>query len=93
MPCIKPKTVDHGEILNTGSIEPGDELQIQCHPDYQISSAVRVACISGDVYTTGNVHSPETLPVCLREFDFLVPLKHFIPMIKTHFLELSLALQ
>ncbi|KAL5260508.1 hypothetical protein ACHWQZ_G010591 [Mnemiopsis leidyi] len=64
VPCIKPETVVNGEILNTDPIQPGDEIKIKCLPDFQISTAVRVACVSGDVYTTGNLHSPATFPVC-----------------------------
>ncbi|XP_063680015.1 uncharacterized protein LOC134815410 [Bolinopsis microptera] len=45
-------------------IQPGEELQIECSPEYMISSDKRVACISGDVYTTGSVHTLGTLPKC-----------------------------
>ena len=50
-----------------GPISPGEELQIKCAPEYEISSDRRVACISGDLYTTGNVYSEKTLPSCNRE--------------------------
>ena len=67
MPCTRPRILKHGRLLNVGPIRPGEELQIKCAPEYEISSDRRVACISGDLYTTGNMYSEKTLPSCNRE--------------------------
>ena len=65
--CLKPD-IPHGRVGEPGLIEPGDEVGIECDPNYRLSTSSRVICVSGEVYSTGHVEGIHTFPMCTREY-------------------------